>query len=314
MGYCLGETMEGREMKCCVLGSQNTALCQISDIRAGFSALGHTPIIDYTDPDTSFVFVGNGPYDSYIDLVRSKQRKVIFNVLDCPTWVPEWPELKAKWAEQLPLAAKVTCISKTVQRDLAEFFGVKADVIYYPSKPVRFIGEKKYPQFKVAMIGRLRDPEKFVSTAVQALIQSGFNEREVAIIGPEPIGWGTPLGVLSDNALNDLYNSVDYVLMLDRGAGIGLPAIEAACVGAIPIVARHLATFDEFWVESPLGLQYQMINSVNSIATLLTSIERDSKWKANLKLDMLAYGNQFFYPKFDRKEVAKRIIGVYHSV
>lgn len=294
-------------MKICVLGSSNTALCQIGAVREGVSSLGHTPIVDYTDVDTSFVFVGNGPYSSYLDLARSKQRKVIFNVLDCPTWVAEWPELRAKWTDQLPFAHKVTCISKTVQRDLAEYCGVKADVIYYPSKPVRFTGEKKYP-FKVAMIGRLRDPEKFASTAIQALILAGFREEEVAIVGPEPLGWGTPCGVLSDGSLNDLYNSVDYVLMLDRGAGIGLPAIEAACAGAIPIIARHLATYNEFWADTPMGIHYQTLTSPDSIAQLIRSIENDKEWKAALKTQMREHGERVFRPLFDRVEVAKRIM------
>lgn len=294
-------------MKICVLGNSSTALCQLNDIRCGFSALGHTPIIDYTDPDTSFVFVGNAPYSSYVDLARSKQRKVIFNVLDCPTWVPNWPEIKAQWAEQLPLAAKVTCISKTVQRDLAEFFGVKADVIYYPSKPVRYTGEKKYP-FKVAMIGRLRDPGKRAGLAIKSLICAGFNESEVAMIGPEYPGWGTPMGTVSDEVLNDIYNSIDYVLMTSRVEGIGLPGIEAAICGAIPIVCPDLSTYNEFWADSPMGIHYQTLHSPDSIAALIRSIENDKEWKASLKTQMREYGERVFKPLFDRGEVAKRIL------
>ena len=308
MDYGGLRAIEGGEVvKICVLGSSSTALCQIGAVREGISSLGHTPIVDYTDPDTSFVFVGNGPYSSYLDLARSKQRKVIFNVLDCPVWCREWPELKAQWTDQLPLAHKVTCISKTVQRDLAEFFGIKADVIYYPSKPVRFTGEKKYP-FKVAMMGRLRDPGKRAGLAIKSLICAGFNESEVAMIGPEYPGWGTAMGTVNDETLNDIYNSVDYVLMTSRVEGIGLPGIEAAICGAIPIVCPDLSVYNEFWADTPMGIHYQALNSPDSISSLIRSIENDKEWKAALKTQMREHGERVFRPLFDRTEVAKRIM------
>lgn len=299
-------------MRASIMGSDGNRLCQIPALRDGFADLGHEHTPAFTHPDTAFVFVGNPPFDSY--LAATREKKVIFNVLDCPTWVPEWPAIQEAYKTQLPLASRVTCISKAVQRDLRDLCGVRAEVIYYPMKPVRYTGGKRYPQYKVAMVGRLGDRSKRAGFAVQALIHAGFNEEEVAIVGPEYVGWGSRLGLVSDEALCDLYNSVDYVLMLSRHEGLGLPALEAACCGAIPIVAPDLSTFDEFWAQSPLGLHYQKLTSVEQVAKLLRSFQDDPQWRADVKQDILGYAELSFRPKFDRKAVASRILEVYQTI
>lgn len=295
-------------------GSEGSALCQIGALREGFAALGHQHTFEQTHPDNSFVFVGNAPYDDYVELARSCNKATIFNVLDCPYWLPEWPQLADKWRAQLAAADRVTCISATVQADLARLLGVRADVIYYPMKRVHHTGLRKYPQFKVAMIGRLCDPGKRAGIAVKALIRAGFNESEVAVVGPEYFGYGTKMGIVSDEALNDIYNSVDYVIMASRYEGIGLPAIEAAICGAIPIVMPDLTTFNEFWVESPLGLNYQTLHSPDAVAKLIRALEDNPEWKATVKQDMLGYAELAFRPKFDAKAVASRLVEVYQSI
>lgn len=293
-------------MKISIQGSSGTLLCQIGALREGFSLLGHENIVDTTHPDVAFVFVGNPPYESYLNLTRVK--RVIFNVLDIPWHVPDVADIVVRLRDQLPLAAKVTTISQTVAAEIAEKCGVRAEVIYYPMKPVRFTGEKKYPQFKVLCAGRLRDPNKGMAQTVMALIRAGFNESEVAMVGPEYPGWGTPCGVVNDEKLNDLYNSVDYVVSLAVNEGIGLVPVEGAICGAIPIVTPRLSTYNEFWATSPMGIHYASLHSPDSIASLIRSIENDKEWKAALKTQMREYGEQVFRPLFDPVEVAKRIL------
>lgn len=299
-------------MKLSCLGADANALCQIPALRQGFAELGHIHVPDPRDSDASFVFVGNPPFDQYLDL--TKEKKTIFNVLDLANHCPEHPEIVARLREQLPLAGRVTAISKTVARQVEDLCQVKCETIYYPMKPVRYTGEKKYPQFRAMMLGRLRDPNKRAHAAVMSLIRAGFEEHEVAIVGPEPIGWGVYQGILSDQDLNDLYNSVDYVLMFGREEGIGLPACESACAGAIPIVLPDLSTFDEFWVQSPLGLHYQTLTSPAKVAELIMALERDKDWKAQVKQDVLAYGEITLRPKFTARNVAARIIESYHLI
>lgn len=301
-------------MKASILGSDGNILCQVNSIREGFSSLGHSHIADMRHSDSAFTFVGNPPFEDYMDLALSKEKKIIFNVLDIPWHVPEVNELIEKLKNNLKHANKVTTISKAVQKDLKTACDIDAEVIYYPMKDVKFTGIKKYPQFKVAMVGRLLDRNKYAATALNALISCGFEEKDVAIVGPEYLGWGTRLGLVSDEMLSDIYNSVDYVVMLDKVAGIGLPAIEAACCGAIPIVAAHLATLDEFWTQSPLGLHYQKNTSPHAIVNLIKAIESDEKWKRDIKTDILGYSELYFRPKFNKVEVAKKIIDVYHTI
>lgn len=301
-------------MRVSINGSEGTILTQISALREGFAALGHQHTFEQTHPDNSFVFVGNAPYDDYLNLAHTRVKKTIFNVLDLCPHCDDHAAIVARLREQLPLADRVTAISATVAGELQDKCGIRAEVIYYPMKNVRYTGERKYPQFRAMLVGRLGDPNKRAGTAVQALIRAGFEEKEIAVVGPEYLGYGTRMGIVSDECLNDLYNSVDYVMMLSRNEGIGLPAIEAAICGAIPIVAPDLSTFNEFWAESPLGLNYQTLNSPLSIAALIRKIEDTPDWKTMIKEDIRAYAELAFRPKFDRKAVAARIVEVYQSI
>jgi len=299
-------------MKVSILGSDGSNLCQIPQLRAGFMELGHEHTFDVTDPDVNFVFVGNPPFDQYLDL--SQNKKTIFNVLDiCPHCV-EHAQIVERLKQQLPKSSRITAISKTVAAELKEKCGVDAEVIYYPMKPVKPTGVKKFPQFKAMLIGRTGDANKRTGAAISTLIHAGFNEHEVVVVGPEYMGYGTRMGIVSDETLNDLYNSVDYVMMMSKNEGIGLPAIEAAVCGAIPIIAPDLSTFDEFWVQSPLALHYQGINSISDAAKLIRAIEDNKEWKEQIKADLTGYASLAFVPKFTAKAVAARIISLYHTI
>lgn len=299
-------------MKVSIQGSTGTILCQTQAVRAGFAELGHQHVDNPRDPDVSFVFVGNSPHTDYLDL--TKEKKTIFNVLDvCPHCV-EHPEILLRLRQQLPQAGRVTTISKTVAAQMRDLIGIEADVIYYPMKPVRHTGEKKHSQFRALACGRINDPNKYYHAAVQALVRAGFEEHEVAVVGYDRPAWGTWLGPVSDEALNNLFNSVDYVIALSKEEGILLPPIEGACCGAIPIVAAHLSTLQEFWVQSPLGLHYQTLTSPAKVAELIMSLEKNQDWKTQVKQDMLGYAELAFRPKFTPRNVAARIIEVAHTI
>lgn len=299
-----------RGVKVSILGATGP-LCQIPELRKGFAELGHEHVDDPRDPDVAFVFIGNPPYDGYLDLIGEK--KTIFNVLDICYHCREVNDIITSYRTHLPKANRVTCISKAVQTDLKDICGIDSEVIYYPSKPVKYTGEKKY-SYKALMVGRLRDPNKHTSVGIQALIRAGFTEADVAMVGPEYPGWGVNMGNVTDSVLNDLYNSVDYVYCGSKTAGIELPPIEAALCGVIPIVLPHLQTFDEFWAESFLGMNYRALTSPHKVAELILSLEKDPAWKANVKQDMLGYAELKLRPKVDRVEVAKRVLEVYHTI
>lgn len=299
-------------MQVSILGADGNQLCQIPQLRAAFAEMGHSHSFDPNHPDNSFVFIGNPPFHNYLTLPENK--KTIFNVLDLCPHCKEHDDIIKQAKAHLPLAHKVTTISKTIAKEIEDSCGVKAETIYYPMKPVRHTGVKKYPNFKAMILGRIGDPNKRTMASISALVNAGFKESEVAVVGPEYLGFGMRLGMVNDETLNDLYNSVDYVMMMSKYEGIGLPAIEAATCGAIPIVAPDLSTFDEFWAQSPLGLHYQSVSSIADVAKLIGAIEKDHEWKSQIKEDLLAYSFLAFRPKFDGKNVAKRIIEVYHTI
>ena len=68
------------------------------------------------------------------------------------------------------------------------------------------------------------------------------------------------------------------------------------------------------FADIPMGIHYQTLRSPDSIAQLIRSIENDKEWKTALKTEMRAYGERVFRPLFDRVEVAKRIMRVFHTI
>lgn len=299
-------------MRIGVAGSDSTALCQISSVHAGLQALGHETT-SYNDPRADFVFVGNPPFAPYLEIAARKP--TIFNVLDLARHCPEHQDIVEAIKSQASRAAAITCISDTVRGQLSELCGVNAKVIYYPMKPIsRRTGSSKYPQFKVAMVGRTSDPNKRCGAAVLALTRAGYTEDQVAVVGPEYPGWGTRVGTVSEAKLNDIYQSVDYVLMLSKEEGIGLTAAEAAIAGAIPLVLPDLSTYNEFWATSPAHQFYLQLTSIDSLAAFLIYLKSDPDARETLRAQMADYGQNILRPLFDKTNVAARILSVYESI
>jgi glycosyltransferase involved in cell wall biosynthesis len=287
-------------MKVSILGSEGYTN-QISRVRDAFVLLGHEHTFRHWEDDVKLIFVGD-PGHKMDEVIQDKiddhvRAKIIFNVLDCPlhllergTWNPE------KLCRQLAYADAVTSISQWTQGIVKELTGFDSSVVYYPMKDVFYTGERKYPQYKAMLVGRLNDPNKRTDLAISTLIQYGYNEDEVAMVGSERPKWGDYLGVVSDEVLNNLYNSVDYVVAFGRIEGINLSAIEGAICGAIPAVLRDLTTWDEFWGYSPLNN--------------LPFPDNLSEHKRAIR----EYAERELRPKFDKLAVAKRIIEVYQTL
>src|SRR5690554_5556844 len=92
---------------------------QISRIDFAFKELGHR-VNDFLG-SMDFIYCNDAPhYDHAISkwLSLDKKPKLILNVLDVPYWIPDWLQIFDKCVGQLNCADKVTCISKTVQKDI----------------------------------------------------------------------------------------------------------------------------------------------------------------------------------------------------
>lgn len=296
--------------------------CQLPRILAGFETIG---IENVTNPVTSsrppakpdFIYANDsGGYEEAIDLkTLFPESKLILNVLDiCEHCLPNLD--LGRLETQLRAADAITAISPYVQSQLVRYFGLESTVIWNPIKDIsptqRLAGIKHYPQFKAMMVGRLGDIGKRGSLGIQSLILAGFNESEVAMVGSEYPGWGTRMGVVSDEVLNDLYNSVDYVVIGSLFEGLCLPLAETLVCGAIPILCSDLTTFPDF-VSLGLPRHWGCYPTPHSIAYWLRRLQSDATLRAREKAQSLWVGENVA-AVMNGRAVVFNIANVYRSL
>tara|TARA_R110000765_G_scaffold216860_3_gene321525 strand:- start:955 stop:1815 length:861 start_codon:yes stop_codon:yes gene_type:complete len=199
--------------------------CQVPRLKQGFLGLGCEVV---KGDNFDFVYCNNFDFDSkdseHKNSAISNDGFKIFNVLDIPPHIPDFPIDKLK--EQLSQADIVTCISEPVKEQLANI-GVEATVIWNPIKDVSYDPQIKR-EIDCLYVGRSNDPNK----------RYNLLERiEKYVVGPTG---GSPtgkyLGLVSDVVLNQLYNSAKIVALPSKFEGLGLPALEAMACGAVPLV------------------------------------------------------------------------------
>ncbi len=303
------------------LGSE-APTAQVARIRKGLVAHeGVTLTEDMSQAD--LVYVNNFPYDAPLHARAAgclkPEVKLVFNVLDVPSHLlpPQGDYTIDKLAAlgaQLSEADAVTSISRFVQNQLRHYFAdLPSHVIYNPIKEVtpdvRLSGMRPYP-YRVLMAGRVGDPNKRMrSIGIPALMMAGFEEYEVAVIGGEWPGWGTNLGMVSDGQLNDLYNSVDFVLQPTANAGLELPPLEGMICGAVPIVCHDLTTFHEF----PYPPHWGCYPSATAVALWLRALMSDPAKLIDARDHCLAMGSHLRH-HLSQAAVAERILQVYRRL
>ncbi len=217
--------------------------CQLPRIEEAFRSMGHNTVSDISAAD--LIYCNNAWYDHIRDNYAKIMGTIVLNVLDLAPHIADFPVDKLR--EQLRYADVVTTISRTVEADLYRRTGFKSHVIYQPiQKIARHTGAKRYP-FKFMFAGRVRDPNKRAMLGIEALRLLGNDGRDVITTGTEFHGFGNYAGLIDETLLNDLYNSVDFLLFPSKEEGIGLPAIEAVAGGAIPVLCNDMSTLKEFF-------------------------------------------------------------------
>lgn len=288
-------------------------LSQLPRIEAGLVLCGavEAPL---DSPEVDLIYANDEPRwqeaIEYRDRIQPKA-KLILTVLDLPEnhWESGFNP-QALFA-RLQKADGVCAISAYVQSQLVRYFGMRSAVVYNPIKPItparRLAGERPY-SYRYLLAGRLTDPGKRVNLAIQALTYAGVEEKEVAVVGGENIGYGTNLGLVSDEMLNDLYNSVDFVVMTSLFEGLGLPALEGWAAGALPVITSDLTVFPEFYPRywgcypNPHSIAYRIRSLLDNPAYL--TMEKAS----------LMDRSQWIRDSFSGKAVAERILGVYERL
>lgn len=269
---------------------------QLPRIEEGFRELGHEIVEGEGSAD--LVYANDpGGFDAAIEYLgpRSDLPLVIFNIQDIPRHLlPNYDFDKLK--KQLSRANRVTSISETTQKDVLEFLDISTSVIYQPVMPVFRKDEKLY-EYDYMICGRNCDPNKRNGLAFD-FISKYHTDAKIAVVGSEYCQFGDYFGVVSNEVLNDLYNSTLFVLCLTKYGGIELTGIEAILAGAFPIVCN----------DSPVAMEFNPEFATEPTAKGIKEKILDIGEYVETYFEIAKTKRIDFEKKFSKVEVAKRIL------
>jgi hypothetical protein len=277
--------------------------CQIDRIDQGLIALGHNLTSDIKDAELIYL---NDRTSENLEEIRESKAKKIFNVLDIPHRHLTETDIK-NWKEKLLLADHVTCISDTVKQDIKETFGIDATVIYNPMKDVGHNGQKS-PQFmpyKFCYVGRAGDPNKRFTLIHLMFDIFKLNPSNLAVFGNERPMIGNYYGVIPDEALNLMYNTIPILLFPSFNEGIGLPMIEAVCCGCYPICCTDNKAAREFLKDDVFLAEPTPFSIFEKVRLFIE--QKSRRLEVYDKMGKLA---EDFINRFHKKNVAERIVGL----
>lgn len=292
-------------------------LSQIDRIRQGLHATGSMEVPYGASCDLVYANDAGTHVCALAYRAQYAQRaKVILNVLDIPEalFPPDGDYDHGKLSslgDTLRRADAVTAISPFVQSQIMRYFGLMSYCIWNPVKDVspdlRVAGQRPYP-YRFLLSGRLNDRNKRArSLAIPALIAAGVNESEVAVCGGEWPGWGTNLGVVSDETLNALLNSVDMTVCTTALAGLELGPIESVICGAVPVLCYDMSTFRDVGCYPQ---HWGCYPSVTALAYRLRTLMDNPALLAAEREHCLTL-SPILMEKLDKRAVAERILNVY---
>lgn len=217
--------------------------CQLDRIEDGLKSLG----CEISD-NPEVVYCNNFDYSEAIQCAKQHNAFLILNVLDIP--VHTWTQRDlAIFDRQLGVANVITCISKTVQEQIKYFCKRNTSIIYNPAKDIVWNGSPYKDQNLILYAGRARDKNKRFDLIKEALKD---REQDIRVVGPEDPQFGAYCGVVTDETLNNYFNSSKIVLLPSQFEGLGLTAIEAIFAKAVPILCNDNPTALELYPRSLL--------------------------------------------------------------
>ena len=268
-------------------------------IKEGFTKLGH----EISDENPELIYA-NDPrgYKEAIQIKKKyKEAPLIFNLLDIPWHMPNIQQQTKLLVNQfLNQADFVSVISLKVKKDLSQFFNKKIHVIYNPIKDV-YYDEKILKNNMFLFVGRANDPIKRFDLVRDTLIKIKDGIKKIKVCGAENPNFGNYLGYVSDEELNNLYNSTQFVLLPSKAEGIGLPMIESMICGALPITCSDNETAKEF-----LPSDFICAPDPKSILELIKKLESEYADKRNLAFE---FGKRY-KEKFNKSSIAKNILNI----
>lgn len=286
---------------------------QLPRIEQGFVALGHE--ITPHSHEADLIYANNGPYDQIIldECAGKTHGKVILTLLDIPLHLGKAFD-HDKIRAQLAQADAVTVISEYVQWQCREYLGLDSHIIYNPMKPVQRDPAARLANCKpFAHIGRRFDFNKRAALGVHALQILGYGPQDLFLVGNET-GWGDYCGVLSDEDLNHVYNSVDFTLCTSMVEGLCLPVLESMAAGAIPVVCNDMTTRREL-LPPDLFPEYNAVDPApESIARFIARYTSDPVAMAEMKDRLHIHYITNWAHKLTGRAVAERIVEVARNI
>ena len=268
-------------------------------IKEGFTKLGH----EISDKNPELIYA-NDPrgYKEAIQIKKkNKEAPLIFNLLDIPWHMPNIQQQTKLLVNQfLNQVDFVSVISLKVKKDLSQFFNKKIHIIYNPIKDV-YYDEKILKNNMFLFVGRANDPIKRFDLVRDTLIKIKDGIKKIKVCGAENPNFGNYLGYVSDEELNNLYNSTQFVLLPSKAEGIGLPMIESMICGALPITFSDNEAAKEF-----LPRDFICAPDPKSILEHIKKLENEYANKRNLAFE---FGKRY-KEKFNKSSIAKNILNI----
>jgi len=268
-------------------------------IKEGFTKLGH----EISDENPELIYA-NDPrgYKEAIQIKKkNKEAPLIFNLLDIPWHMPNIQQQTKLLVNQfLNQVDFVSVISLKVKKDLSQFFNKKIHIIYNPIKDV-YYDEKILKNNMFLFVGRANDPIKRFDLVRDTLIKIKDGIKKIKVCGAENPNFGNYLGYVSDEELNNLYNSTQFVLLPSKAEGIGLPMIESMICGALPITCSDNETAKEF-----LPRDFICAPDPKSILEHIKKLENEYANKRNLAFE---FGKRY-KEKFNKSSIAENILNI----
>jgi len=283
-------------IKAKIFGWRSKPLDVVSRIEEGL--LNNNVVL--TDDEPNLIYKNEDFFDEAIRFKEKCSNKpfTIFNILDLQIRNPNYDLNKLK--KELNCADIVTCISHSVKNQIKEYLNIDAEVIYNPVKDISIKQLKRTIPF--LYVGRANDLNKRFSLIRETLFEfSGQNG--LVVCGSENPNFGTYVGIVDDETLNDFYNAAKFVLLPSKFEGIGLSMIEGMMAGAIPITCNDNPTAIEF---SPK--EFICNPNPQSILDKMMEIHKDYKYFQNIAIE---YGKKYS-EMMNKNQIAKNIINIYN--
>ena len=268
-------------------------------IKEGFKKLGH----EISNEDPNLIYANDPRGYKGAMLVKKKYKNVplIFNLLDIPWHMPNIEQQTKLLVSQFLMQADfVSTISLKVKKDLSKFFKEDIHVVYNPIKDV-YYDEKILKNNTFLFVGRANDPIKRFHLIRDSISKIENGIRKIKVCGAENPNFGNYLGYVSDDELNNLYNSTQFLLLPSKAEGIGLPMIEAMICGALPITCNDNETAKEF-----LPLDFICAPNPESILKCIKKLEQEYEIKRKLAFK---FGTEY-KEKFNKTTIAKNILNI----